>query len=109
MVFRPPEQGSPTRIARHPTSLPGHTPEDLAKALCNLRYDALGSYLEAIAKQLLVDADADWDRGRTHPSDWLRSARHHLLVARGSIDSAWRICLKHMDLTESREPPDQSY
>jgi len=62
---------------------------DLAQALGDLRYDALASFLRALAAKLEADADADAGRSRPRLSGELN-------LAAEAVERAWRICAPRM-------------
>lgn len=59
--------------------------ERLATDLGNLRYDALGTFLELLSKKLERDAKADEGRER-------HQLAKHLHDSAESINKAWKIC-----------------
>jgi hypothetical protein len=72
------------------------TPEDLAEALGDLRYDALSEYLVALAEKLQSDSDKDDARGRFVLANALHAASRAIYDAAYEIGLAWKICEPHM-------------
>lgn len=68
------------------------TPEDLAEALGNLRYDALALYLKALSDRFQRDSRADGGRGRGKLATTLLSMADDIWGAKLSADHAWSIC-----------------
>lgn len=73
----------------------GH--QDAAKAITDLRYDALRDLLHALAEQLVKDAEADLGRGRPKLADSLNTASNQIAASARQIDAAWAICSPFME------------
>jgi len=78
-------------VERYPGTL-----AELAEELGNLRYDALASFLAALATKLEGDSLADAARGRKQLAVVLKIASSEIAEAAGSIEKAWTICKPHM-------------
>ena len=64
---------------------------ELAADLGDLRYDALGHFLESLADKLAADADADEGRSRPRLAGTLRESAERVGAASSAIREAWRI------------------
>lgn len=72
------------------------TPEALAEALGDLRYDSLAEYLVALSKKLQKDSENDGGRGQGQLSYHLSQAAFEIEEARFAIERAWKICDPYM-------------
>jgi len=72
------------------------SPQDLARSLSSLRYDALVDYLFELSDALEDDALADKNRGREKLFDALYAAAHRLKRVAEDVNDAWKICEPHM-------------
>jgi hypothetical protein len=72
------------------------THAELADELGNLRYDALATFLSALAAKLEVDSLQDAARGRKKLAAALHAASVEVADAAGAITKAWEICEPHM-------------
>ena len=80
----------------HPLEIAGLTPEELAKQVANLRYDALRDFCEALAAQLHEDSEADLKRGRMKLSESLYDAYLASALVGRAVERAWEISEPHM-------------
>jgi hypothetical protein len=71
-------------------------PQELARLLGDLRYDAMAEYLDALAKKLSDDSRSDGGRGRGQLAERLQRAAFALDEARLEIKEAWAICAPYM-------------
>jgi hypothetical protein len=78
-------------VERYPGGL-----DELAVDVGNLRYDALGEFLQLLAAKLEADAVADEGRGRRRLAAALRDGAAGVAAAAESIHRAWRISAPHM-------------
>ena len=81
--------------ANHVERYPG-TLADLATELGDLRYDALATFLAALAAKLADDSTQDAARGRAKLAVALTVASGAVADAAGAIGRAWAICEPHM-------------
>jgi len=86
----------------HPIHVDGLTPKELAKAVGNLRYDALRDFVEALSVELQEQSHNDVLKDRRKLAGELDQAGHRLAMACFSIDDAWLICKPFMN---ESEPP----
>ncbi len=70
--------------------------QDAAKAISDLRYDALRDLLHALAEQLEKDAEADLGRGRPRLADSLGNASIKMRASARQIDDTWAFCAPFM-------------
>lgn len=77
------------------TRYPG-TLVELATELCNLRYDALATFLRSLAAKLETDGNADAARGRSKLATKLHGCAAAVAAAAQEIERAWAICAPHM-------------
>jgi hypothetical protein len=78
-------------IKRYPGTL-----ADLAGELGDLRYDALGLFLRALARKLEADAAADAERGRLRLTAALRDCAAGVSAAATEVERAWSISAPRM-------------
>jgi hypothetical protein len=78
-------------VERYAGTLP-----ELAADLGNLRYDALGQFLDLLAAKLESDAAADEGRGRRQLAAALRESSGQVAAAASAIRRAWQISEPHM-------------
>jgi hypothetical protein len=78
-------------IERYPGTL-----RELAVELGDLRYDALASFLHAVAQKLAKDATADAARGRRRLATALGDAATGVSAAAAAVERAWIIAEPHM-------------
>ena len=69
---------------------------DLARAVSDLKYDALAEFLNALAAKLGADSIADEARGRPKLAAALHGAAAGATTAGGEISRAWAICAPRM-------------
>ena len=82
---------------KHPIKIEGfENLEDLAKAVGNLRFDALDDFLRNLAEDLNKQADADKERGRINLANSLYDAASNVSSAREKITEAWKISEPYM-------------
>lgn len=79
------------RVERYPGTL-----AELVNELGNLQYDALATFLAALAVKLEGDAIQDAARGRKKLAAELLVASVDVADAAGAIARAWAICKPHM-------------
>jgi hypothetical protein len=79
------------RIERYPGAL-----AELADELGDLRYDALASFLAALAEKFEDDSRQDSARGRKKLAAALHTASEGVSDAAAAIAKAWAICEPHM-------------
>ncbi len=77
-------------VERYPGGL-----RELAEDLGNMRYDALGRFLDLLAVKMVGDAAQDEGRGRRRLATALRESAEHLTAAAEAVRRAWRICEPH--------------
>ena len=81
----------------HPSHIEHYEdPLALARALADLRYDALTELVFALRRELAKDAAEDHRRGRLNLSCQLFAATNGLHEAAEHLLDAWRICEPHM-------------
>lgn len=87
---------------KHPDHVPGWggSLEDLARAVIQMRYDKVAEFMDALARCLYEDQEADRKRGRKKLAGWLLLAAHDLGHVKRCINRAWTICQPRM----AREP-----
>jgi hypothetical protein len=84
-------------MMRHALLLQGfESHQEAAKAIADLRYDALRDLLYALSEQLEKDAQADSGRGRPKLAQSLDTASMKALDVAQHIDLAWSICAPFM-------------
>lgn len=74
----------------------GVSPQQLAEALGDLRYDSLGEYLSALAAKLHKDSVSDGGRGRGQLAKCLQDMAWQLDEAVFYANEAWKICEPYM-------------
>lgn len=76
----------------HPVTIAeGSSPEDLAVEIGRMRYDALRTFLGALAQNFEAEAAADEKRGRRKLAQSLRNAATHARDTQAQVEEAWRI------------------
>lgn len=86
---------------KHPTKLEEfETLEEAAKAVENLRYDALSIFLGKLSIALYQRAASDFKAGRPQLGTVLRKAGDKISDAMILTEEAWTICKPHMDTDE---------
>lgn len=90
-------QESCHNLVRHPTTIVGWTPQQMAEVIGDLRYDALEAFLHALSLKLLMDSYADQELGREMLAEQLRMAGTKLSDAVAPhLWRAWEISEPHM-------------
>jgi len=79
----------------HPTKIKNTSPEELAKLVAGLRYDALQDFLFSLANQLELDHLADKQKGNNKLAGHLRAASLQTFEAGKTIGKAWKISKTH--------------
>lgn len=91
------DQESCYNLVRHPTTIVGRTPQQMAEVIGDLRYDALEAFLYALALKLLADSRADKERGRWRLAEELRMAGTKLRdTVVQHLWRAWDVSEPHM-------------
>jgi hypothetical protein len=80
----------------HFTEIAGLSPEELARRVADLRYDALECFLFALTDRLEIDAHADEKRGRAKLASALTDACFAVNLAARAVARAWTICAPRM-------------
>ncbi len=70
--------------------------QDLAEDLGNLKYDALGDFLELLAAKIQKDGNKDRSRGRVKLAADLQNCSNNLMKSAKSAHQAWIICEPYM-------------
>jgi len=86
-------------VNKHPKFVKGYSGSllELAQAMGKMSYDQLAVLVDALAKDLATQAQADLElRGRKKLAKNLIAAADHLNKAKASIDLAWQICEPYM-------------
>jgi len=83
---------------KHPDYVEGFegTLKDLASKVGKMRYDSVKQFLEALAEDIVVQADADKDRGRSELSKALYQTAETLRQAKTDMAQVWKICKPYM-------------
>ena len=80
----------------HATEVKGKDLKELAVEIGNLRYDALVSFLDALATDLYRQSEGDKKRGRPKLAAALFDAAGEVAGAAADMDYAWSICEPYM-------------
>jgi hypothetical protein len=72
------------------------SPEELAKKVGDLRYDALASFLWALFQKLRDDSRADVRRRRPQLAARSKEASLFVRCAAESMSRAWKLCKPYM-------------
>lgn len=70
--------------------------EELAEDLGNLKYNALGDFLELLATKIQKDSNKDRSRARVKLAKQLDDCANHLNQSAEAAHEAWRICKPYM-------------
>lgn len=82
----------------HPSHVEGWTgtPEGLAAAIGQMRYDKVCEFLALLVKEIAEQSSADAKKSRPQLSACLHKTATHLTAATVSLSQAWKICSPHM-------------
>ena len=90
-----------TKHPSNPKNVFGCTFKELAEALGNMRYDAIGEFFDELSSEISHQATADKRRKRDKLSQQLYNVTEHLNNASDSMNQAWIICEPHMEKEEN--------
>jgi len=89
---------------QHLTNVPSHgSLKELAKAVGDLRYDALEDFLYELQQKLYNDSRADQLRGRSKLSQSLANSADMLAYVRTHVSTAWKISAPFMNEKVSKK------
>jgi hypothetical protein len=73
------------------------SPEQVAEAISQMRYDSVNRFVEALGIHLAADGIHDEANNRTQLAERLKKAAQFLAQAAGELDLAWEICKPKME------------
>ncbi len=84
---------------KHPDYVEGFNGslEDLAKAVGNMRYDKVEEFIEALADDIVQQAEKDKENGKTCLATRLYETADKLYSAQNCIGKAWKISRPYME------------
>jgi len=84
----------PGTVEKYPDNL-----KELARYVCNLRYDRLAEFLGYCGEYLREDSIADAERGYPQVSNLLDKVSDNIGISMSFTERLWRICKPHMEDT----------